>query len=254
MTWCDKLASTPSVGFQLDSHFAPAEAIMHSVTTLTDGWHTESSDGNAERPEFQVTTLEPFKVELQHNDGFNYIADFNRASVAFQHKMKYRHVSAGLPVAELTSSSRSFSDLLEEASDRLIEFTTLLPKSRSRGVKRAGVVSVTVVSIDDVPPGIRKFIDYMGRPWKDAVQSFNFQIIAKTASTDAYWDRCIHTIARSEDEERLLTLSFDYQRYYHKKVQLEKNTLQRALGHCRISALDHFEELAVGNSFDELPF
>ncbi|MBY2916163.1 hypothetical protein [Rhizobium leguminosarum] len=250
-TWCDKLASTPTIGFLMDTHFAPAEAILGSMAPLLDTWQKAEQWNLPSKPEFQVTGLEAFKVDVQHDDGFTYSIDQNKVSVQFQHRMKYRHTSGGLPVAELISKAMVYSDLLHQASDKIMEVAMLLPKDRQRSIMRIGVVSTTFVSLDDVPPGIRKFIDYVSKPWAGDVQSYQFQITSTLEENELIRDRCLHTITRSDDNEQLLTIMLDYQRYLAKKVPLERNAMQRAVSGCRDAALAYFEELAVGDRFDE---
>ena len=36
MSWCDKLASTASVGFRLSYHFASAEAVIQALSPILD--------------------------------------------------------------------------------------------------------------------------------------------------------------------------------------------------------------------------
>jgi len=36
MSWCDKLASTPSVGLKFDYHFGPSSDILDVLTPILD--------------------------------------------------------------------------------------------------------------------------------------------------------------------------------------------------------------------------
>ena len=51
MTWCDKLASTPTVGFKLSTHFAPIDILLNSWAPILDrASEKESKDTSIDHP------------------------------------------------------------------------------------------------------------------------------------------------------------------------------------------------------------
>ncbi|MEF0943601.1 hypothetical protein [Rhizobium sp. BR 362] len=247
MTWCDKLASQPSVGFQLDPFYGGGEAILTKLAALMMTW------GTPEQPEFVVTPQpqDVFRVDIQRENGFLYSFDALKASVQFQHRMQLKAISGGLPVAQLISSPKVFSSLLSDATEMLIESTLLLPEAGRRHVMRVGVVSTTTVSEDDLPPGILRFIEYLGRPWAGKLEGFNMALTATVHEDENVRERCIHRIAKAEEEDGLLTIVFDWQRFLKKKIPVTRRELERACQATQKTALEYFEELAIGNAFDE---
>src|SRR4051812_11471080 len=66
VSWCDKLASTPTVGIALDSHVAPSETLLAALAPVLDKW----TDGNALN--FTVDNISVFTVTITSNSGFKY--------------------------------------------------------------------------------------------------------------------------------------------------------------------------------------
>ena len=246
-TWCDKLASTPAIGFQYDrAHYAGSDTILTALAPLLDKW------GTPNKADFSIASQDSFNLNIQRENGFLYQFDPSKSSVTFQHQMKLRPTSGGLPVAEFAAEPLPFTVLLENATDQLLDISLMLAdKTGNRSIKRIGIVSTTVVSEDDLPPGIRRFIEYVSRPWGGGVEGYNFTIIAKLRETDVYASRCIHTIAKPDDPEQLMTLRFDWQKIFEKPILMVRDALSKEIVTARNSALEYLEEIAEGNAFDE---
>jgi hypothetical protein len=246
MLWCDKLASTPAVGFQIDPYFAGADNIMEALSPMIASW-----GGTQQQPNFAMSSPSMGRLEISRNEGNNYTIDPTTVAVTFQHKMRHRWASGGLPYSELISKPAIYSDLVKNVMDELIEVALLLPDRKQRSVQRFGLVSTTVVLIEDVPPGVLKFIDHFTRPWKGNVTGFKVnELIGILKEDDDVLERCIHTITKNETEDQLLTLHFDWQRYFKKSVPIEEESLLKACKNAKTSAFEYLESLAVGDIFD----
>jgi hypothetical protein len=248
LSWCDKLASTPTVGFRLTAHYAPFATVLSTLAPILDrSTEQEAKSTTVDNP----TTL--FTTGFTTSDGFKYSADEAKVAVSFNHRAKFKPTSGGLPRMEMLSKALPFTTLLPVVSSKLIEATLLLPESKSRKVRRVGIISTTPIAADDVPPGIKRLITYLGRPWKGLVDSFNVSITGTLADTDTTTDRCIHQITKPEleDVDQLMTLQFDWQRTFKDERATTEDSLKRILGDAKEQALKYFEELAEGSRFDE---
>jgi hypothetical protein len=246
-TWCDKLASTPAIGFQYDSpHYVGSDTVLTSLSPILDKWTTLT------KSDFSITNHESFNVNIQRENGFLYQFDPFKCSVTFQHQMKLRPTSGGLPVAEFASEPLPFTRSLDIATDELVEVALLLSnKSKDRSIKRIGVVSTTVVSEMELPPGVKRFIDYASRPWTGALEGYSYTVIAKLRETDLYETRCIHSITKPDDPDQLMTIRFDWQKVLSKPVPLIRDAVEKEIASVKNSALEYLEKLAEGNVFDE---
>lgn len=246
-TWCDKLASTPAIGFQYDNpHYIGSDSLLTSMSTILDNWTS------ATKSDFSIANQDSFGLNIQRENGFLYQFDPFKCSVTFQHRMKLRPTSGGLPIAEFASEPLPFTRSLDIASEELVEVALLLSeKNKARSIKRIGIVSTTVVAETEVPPGVKKFIDYASRPWSGELEGYNFTVIAKLRETDVYSTRCIHSIAKSEDPDQLMTLNFDWQKVYSKPIPLIREAVEKEVASIKNSALEYLERLAEGNVFDE---
>jgi hypothetical protein len=243
--WCDKLASTPAVGFTLDWHFATSNAIFQAFSPILD----KLVENNKQT--FTMERQEAFNVTFTTNDGFQYAIEPSKIVVTFHHRLKVKQISGGPPTMELLSSPLPFSQLLPDVEKKLIEAALLLPGANTRTVTRIGIVSTTLVAEDEVPPGIERFIKYIGRPWKGSVDNFNVQIVAELDKTPKWSDRCVHLLVKPEDREQLPTLRFDWQRTFVSGRPLTHESLRDMTASAKIASLKYLEELAEGSQFDE---
>ncbi len=244
MTWCDKLASQPTVGLQLDPFYCGNETILTNMAGLVATW------GTPEKPEFSTEVPDIFRLNIQRENGFLLSFDSSRASVQFQHRMMLKHVSGGSPTAQLISSEKVFTSLMADAAEMLVDATLRLPEINRRNVRRIGIQSITIVSIEDLPPGLIRLLEYVTRPFGGTVNGLNFTIISELGENESHSDRCIHAISKPDDEEGLITLRLDWQRTLKKPILANKGNIERHYSAARDSAIDYFEELAVGDAFD----
>jgi hypothetical protein len=245
MSWCDKLAATPTIGLRLDPSYTPSDALLSSIRPLLNEW------GQGEKPDFTLDNLEPFSATVQLNNGFAYTVDPSRISIVFQHRMKVRTVSGGLPTVELISSPQPYTELLEEAQHRLLVFSKLLPDSGRRFVRRIGVVVSVNLDEEELPPGIAKMISYLSKPWPGETAYFNFNLVGNIDVNQRWTDRCVHTAVKQEEPDALVNIKFDWQRTFATEQPYDTANLKKDLDLARKAALAYFEELAEGNRFDE---
>lgn len=246
MSWCDRLASVPAAGFGMDAHFASADAIYDSLSTILDPlYHGNRSRFSINAPQ------QPFEVSISTEEGFLYAVDPTKVSINFRHRMKAMPVSGGPPVMEMLSKAAPYTRLLPEVLRRLVDTTLLLPSPKERTVKRVGIVSTTAVAEGDLPPGIKRFIEYVGRPWNGEMEHYTLMINAHIGVGSGWKDRCIHTVTKSEDEEELMTLNFDWQRIYTSGSPLRRDVLIKITEEAERAALRYLEDLAEGRRFDE---
>lgn len=244
-SWCDKLASTATIGFKLTPHVAPGEAYISAWSPLLN------SLVSGETLKFDVEEPKALSWGFITDDGYKYGVDVSKVHVGFHHRIRAVPVSGAAPTMEMLSVPKPYSDLLEEATDRLIEATLLLPGVANRKVFRVGVMSLTNVDEKDFPPGIARFLSYLGRPWKTALEGFNISVTAPLRQDASGADRCIHQLVRPDDPTKLSIIQFDWQRDFNDGRPLTRDALKAVADEARKSALDYFEALAEGNIFDE---
>jgi hypothetical protein len=244
MSWCDKLASMPGIGITLNWHHVSSQTLLDAFAPLIDRY----VDGNEIKATLEVG--EPNVAGFITNEGFHYTAEPSKVFVNFQHRMRAKAMSAGPPVMEMLSRPAPFTELLPECSARLIEATLLLPSADKRKIKRLGVVATTVVAEDQLPPGISRFLTYVGRPWKN-LGDYSISITTELGQSAHGTDKCIHNLIKKESEEGLVTLVFDWQRWLSSDHAVSASSLKTLLTNGETSALQYFEELAEGSIFDE---
>lgn len=247
MSWCDKLASTPTAGFKLEPMPVGSDRILQAFSPIL----AECMDGD--RPTFAVEGLEPFGVNVNTEAGYRYAVDLTRISVQFNHRVRVVPVSGGAPTMQMLSSPRPYDELLSDSISRLIHASLLLKGQSNRQLKRFGIVSTTMVSEDDLPPGILRMIEYFGRPWSGDISDYNFSITSTIKKTAKWIDKCTHILNKPplESQIQMMTLNFDWHREFATPQPLNESYLKEMTGSAKKSAISYFESLAEGERFDE---
>jgi hypothetical protein len=244
-SWCDKLASTPAIGFKFDAHYIGLDSTIRALSPMLDSWV------QGDRQEFDLEQIDAFNCNINHHSGFVYGIGTQKMSVEFKYRLRAKSVSGAPPTVEITSTPRPYSQLIPECAKRLIRTVSLLTADHPRKVERAGVTSTTFVSTNDAPPGIKRFLEYIGRPWRAELEEFSIVMIAPIATGRGYTDRCVHTIGRAQAGERLLTMQFDWQRLFSTPRSMTVDAMGTLADDMQKEALKYFEDLAEGNRFDE---
>jgi hypothetical protein len=245
VSWCDKLASRPTIGLRITPSFRPADNLLSALSPLFTAQIKPLAQG--EKATFTIDKKEAFDVIFTLQEGYRYSLGPTTLAIAHVHKIELRNASAGLPWLNFSSDEIVFTKSLEEISSRLLKCAELLDEG-SRRVTQFGLVSQTLVSYEEMPPGIVDQIENTVRPWGNA-PFFSFQIVSILDDNDQHIDRCIQTISRSEDEEVIPTISLDWQRTLKdSRLTLRYSSVKSFLDECTEKALRYFEELGEGVS------
>jgi hypothetical protein len=244
-SWCNKLASTPSVGFRFKASYYSGDAILHSLAPLLNSW------AKPMKPGFTIQVHESFRIQLISDDGFLYAFDHDRMSVEFRHRLKIKAQSGGPPTAELISQPRPFTELLPEVANRAIEAIELVYGAKIRTLERIGVVSTTSIAGDEAPPGIKRLLNYFGQPWNNELDYFDINMAGLIEKTEDYTDRCIHSLKRPENKEELMSIKFDWQRTFSAGKNATSDVLKKQASVAQEAALKYLEEIGEGNRLDE---
>ena len=247
MTWCDKLASTPGIGVMLDKLYTPLEGLLGPLTPIISQWV------DRDKQAFTVDAApDPFNCTLTTFDGYQYSVGPEIFAVEFRHRIRFRPQSAGPPSAELLSKPAPYTELLEQITTRFIDLLRLVTEGKVRKLRRIGIISTTAVNENEVPPGILRFIKYVAKPWETSADAYNIELTTKLPKlrTTVVYDRCLHSFTKSEDNEGLVNIRLDWQRYLDDR-NFSLASLPGLLETAKRDALAYFEELAEGVRFDE---
>lgn len=248
MSWCDKLASTPVVGLRFGFLHESSNKLLDSLQPLFDALV------NGRKQQFSIEQQGAFSISFITEDGFRYSVDHEGVVVEFRHRWRVRPRSGSLPTVELLSKARPYTELLDEAVEKLLQAIELVNGPRARKVWRLGIVSNTTVVASDAPPGVRRLIDYISRPWDGILPQYNFEITGRLGSKDDYSDRCVHAVGMGEQDNNpdgLVSVRFDWQRDYTIARPIGIDAIRKQVAAGKQAALEYFEDIAVGTRFDE---
>ena len=88
VSWCDKLASIPSVGIKLDPHFVSGGHLLTALAPITDLL------GSEEKNQFSVNQHDTYGVSFTTDEGFQYTVDPRRLIVSFQYRVRNSSITS----------------------------------------------------------------------------------------------------------------------------------------------------------------
>jgi hypothetical protein len=225
--------------------YVSGSTLLDRISPILRTWKHEEFRGG-----FEVQKVDPFGIQLISDEGYEYVVNADNMNVDFKHRLRAKPVSGGLPTLDLMSDAKPFTELLSECTRRLAALAAAMCPSGQRKIERIGLVSTTVVDEADAPPGVQRLISYLGAPWgKEPMAFYNCQLVGMIKSEKNGYDRCIHHVSRNADQE-LTTIRLDWQRQYDEGQPLDR--LDRLLELSELAALEYFEEIAMGDRFDNL--
>lgn len=244
MSWCDKLASTPTIGIGFEPFHVSSATVLDLIAPLLNKL------GDEKEPGYTIEKLDALGILLTQDAGFQYGIDSRRMFIEFKHRMKVRPVSGSAPRLDMISKPEPFTKMIAHLQSRIVELYSLLDAKGVRALLRIGVVSTTIVDRKEIPPGIEKFISYLQAPWGAKSESLNFSLMGDLNDEAEWSDRCHHTVSDIENEKGMLSLKFDFQRTFKAPVATKSAKLDELLPIVTESALEYFESLAEGGRFD----
>jgi hypothetical protein len=246
MTWCDKLGSLPSVGVKLAPRLISSGAIIDALTSYATAYH------KGDELRIQIERATPNVVVLNTMDGFEHGIEPTRAFITFKHQVQTKVSAGGMPRMETLSRLAPFSELLEEAMERMTKVIRALPGAGARPIARVGIVATTIAKLEEFPPGIVAMVEHMTAPWGGEYKDFSMNVNALLNDGEKGMESCLHTISRNVDEDdSLYTVRLDWQRQFKVEQASREDTLKRMLKDAAGSAIDYFEQLAEGERFIE---
>lgn len=149
---------------------------------------------------------------------------------------------------ELISEPAPYSELLARLISKIDEAIKLLSPKVAPEIRRVGIVSLTHVDLEDVPPGVSDLFSQVGSPLGGTTKSFNVTITNTLTETDTHTDGCIHHLVKNEARDELCTISLDWQRSF--KNPRPFSISRRIMDEARTDALNYFERFAEGGLSD----
>jgi hypothetical protein len=222
---------------------------MAAITPLVSKWVDDKG-----RQAFTLDQQDAFGFQLTTNDGFGYLVNPEYITVDFKYRLRLQNRSAQPPTLEMMSRPAPYTEVLPEISRRLIEVVKPIIGAIPRTLVGIGVISTTVVSESEAPPGIRRFLEHVARPWSASLSAYNLHLTADLAGKKdgGAKDRCTHTLTKSEEgDDNFLTIRLDWMRTFDEKKPPPFSTLEEQLKLAQKEALEYFEDIGQGDRFDE---
>ena len=246
MNWCDKLGSTPAMGYQLDWHTLPSDILLNALSPLVD------TMVSGDEQKFSIDLKDALKLTFTSHEGFQFGLEPARVFVQFNHRAAFRIGSGGIPNFVLNSKPAPYTELLDEVQRHLLNTMETVNRLKVRRLAGIGVVTSTVVDQHDLPPGIKKLLMHVSKPWEGRLETLTFQAQTVVSEDEEFSYRCTHTVIKKLRDDDPIEVIFDYQRVYKKPQEVDASRIRTATDSVKKLALDYFEQLAQGDRFDDI--
>jgi len=142
---------------------------------------------------------------------------------------------------------RTYSDILTEVQDRLVKFTSALDLPSQSNLGRIGVVASCRLELTNLPPGISRFITFLGRPWRESLDEGRIHLRIPLSNHQRGRDRCHHIVSFNRDSDLgLLELKLDWQRCFEPSIRVDAS-LEKELSTSTANAVSYFETFGRGD-------
>lgn len=240
LTWIDQVLATPTIGINHDAWLAlPVEA-WPALQTLFDKFTEEKGQATVE-------TKDPLEIRLNTESGLAMTMKAHDLVVSRNYKLRTVERPGKLPDVDLPAIV-PFTSLLGDVIQLINDFAR---EARfGRRVHRLGIVAECHLNIEDVPPGVSRFLAHLAAPWKQSrLIAATTNLTAVLEETPRHTDRCHHAASYDLGAERkTLRMRLDWQRVFEPTpLHLGPSDLAAELNTCRDAALRYFERFGVGD-------
>jgi hypothetical protein len=239
--WLDVALAAPIIGLACEPRLQFPHEMGDAIKPVLEKWKTKF-------PEILFTIpAQAALLNVKVGDGFHIDLLGNAINTSFKYETKLIDVPAALPQVA-SQKVRPFSELVATA----VEYTAAICEHLRVppiDVTRIGVVADSRLSADALPPGVGKFLKYLGAPWGAQPVAFAGAFTTSFGPEDKDWEsRCHHFLDVSPERPGDVRLRLDWQMYTppsssHRLVSGEaRGLLERAVRH----ANQYFETFAAG--------
>ncbi len=241
MNWLDLALSAPTIGIVCEPRLQFPHEMLDDLRPALEKWKKDHSNLLFYNP--APTAL----IQIKVGDGF--VCDLlgNGFNTTFKYETKVVDTPAALPTLT-TPDVLKFSDLLTRA----IELTaTIFERLKAPPVlvTRIGIVADCRLDEKDLPPGIERFLSYLGAPWGAKPSILSGTMTFDLPKHEKWTRRCHHMVDREVVERPGdLRIRLDWQMSLEKGSShrvaegAAKSFVEDAAGHANA----YFEKFAAG--------
>jgi hypothetical protein len=243
-SWCDKLASLPSVGLKFSNSFTSSAILLDKITPFLDSMATGDTNN------FTLLRNEPFSIAIDTEQGFQYTIEPGRVFITKVRKIKIKNMGTShSPIFELPYDEQSYTQALQELVNRIVDFSQLLIDFGTRRLIRVGIVTTTSAKEDEFPPGIIGIINELKTTWNNTIISIDNNIKTVISRSDDEEIYCAHRIVVPEESpDSLVTIIMDWQKQFIVPKICSISSTRKIIDGCVISAINYFELFASGDA------
>lgn len=241
MTWLDGVLAVPAIGVKTQIGF-------DNITNFESNVGKFAYRLEQEGEKFKIKKTEIWAYDIECDGGLM----FKFSRISFVSSFKYRFIEkeqpGELPQMEVPNVL-TYTELLEKTFgwiNLMFDYFKNIPDLK---YDRIGLVASANLEEKTTPPGVQKWMEYLGRPWRGSLLEVNVKTLSKLEEGENFSDRCHHQIEYllNKVDEKGYNLTLDWQREFNRVKNFQEGDFRDTIEVCKNAALKYFDIFAQGD-------
>ncbi len=241
MSWLDGVLAVPTIGVHTKIEY---DSVMNFEGNV--GKFAYKLENSGEK--FRIERKELWGYEITCDSGYAFLINRNNFVASFKYLFIEKDQPGALPHMEVPQVL-SYTEICSQIEDYIDNLFVAFNNIPEMVYDRIGIVTSANLEKTTTPPGVKKWLEYLGRPWAGDLVDINAKICTNLSNDGDYADRCHHSIeyASEKVEETGFRIILDWQRKFNKKQSISVGNFKDRIGVCKNKAFEYFEKFAQGD-------
>lgn len=243
--WIDTVPAVPTLGVLVEPWVMSAADMLRALKPLVE--RLRKDDGSVQVASENLTTL-----VIRTAQGYKITVDAENVIVAFTYDGEIKNQAGDLPHLRYPVKHKPYSSLRADVVRLGLEVLAALQESSPRKVRRVGLIVAAHLDGANLPPGLIDLWSQFTAPWGEgSLVAGAVKLTTNLARTDAWVDRCHHTLDRAVERPEDDRCTLDWQRYFEPAQDWKTpNVARQSVEACVERAMSYFQRLGEGDLDD----
>ncbi len=242
MNWLDGVMAVPTIGIRLDPNYKEMSDFRQHLESFIEQIRKEYGKINIKSSQiwgYSVETIE---------EGFQFDLTQNNLIITYAYPINQIPQPGKLPKL-LLPKIYTFSELFEKILGYFKDISNKLDRLNDFEFNRIGIVARVGLEMDSLPPGVEKWIDFLGRPWGAKIMRSESKLSVTLKEEKMFYERCHHglTFDQEDMDKNGINLNLDWQRVFKKPLPMNPRELISQLTECKDNAFEYFQRYGEGD-------
>lgn len=241
--WLDQTLAVPVIGILTKPWLGFATGIWMSLEKLGEKW----------KGDVNIHPNSAISVRVSRSNGIYFDLTHSSINAGFTYQLTVKSRPALFPELVGPSTVEPFNELVDRVATELRDLLEVSGDGgKSRSVIRIGCIADCRLAEDTAPPGLRKLLNHLERPWPGKLKGTEGTLLVELSNSTQTREQCHHTVSRNAyDRPNDLVLRLDWQRMWHDGKPMRTSELITAITSVKTDAASYFQSFGEGTWGDE---